>query len=206
MPGEMMEPAVLYLIRHAEPEFGGGERICLGRTYDPPLSEAGKKQAADLAEKIKACRLDAVYSSPMLRARQTADMLMQECPRFIAPELTEVGSGIWEGMRFSEIYKDYPGFFDLSDTETEKTPPGGESDEAAVSRGMPLLNRLAEEEGKHFALVTHSGLGRILLCHLLGMPTKRKREIPMKYASCSLVTCAGGIWTVKLTEELIGSC
>jgi len=199
----MNDPTVFYLIRHAEPDFGSEGRICLGRKLDIPLSKEGMEQAAQLADQLKERSLDAIYISPLVRAKQTADALHQACPRIIAPELTEVYSGEWDGMRFSEIYARYPEYFDLSDTEGEKTPPGGESDEDALTRGMSLLDRLAADQGKQYALVTHSGLGRIILCHLLGMPLQRKRAIPMKYTSCTKIIFQDDVWHVELTEGLI---
>ena len=202
----MLEPTVLYLIRHAEPDFGPEGRICLGDQIDLPLSEAGRIQAAQLGERMSDIHLDAIYVSPLLRARQTADAFLQDCPRITAAALTEVGSGEWEGLRFSDIYLRYPEYFDLTGSDGGKTPPGGESDEEALNRGLSLLDELKEHAGKTYLLVTHSGIGRILLCHMLGFPMHRKRTIPMKYASCTEVIREDGTWKVKLSEELIGSC
>ena len=198
----MKEQTVFYLIRHAEPESGTDGRVCLGQKLDVPLSSRGCEQAARLGERMKGKPLDAVYVSPLLRARQTAEALSKDCPRIIEPALTEVSGGEWEGMRFSEIYARYPEYFDFSEAGGGKTPPGGESDEEALARGLAFLNGLAGHPGAHYALVTHSGLGRILLCHLLGMPMHRKRTIPMKYASCTELSCREGTWDVKPAEEL----
>ena len=199
----MGEATVIELIRHAEPDYGGGGRICLGRKLDVPLSETGKMQAQQLRRQFKDIHLDAIYTSPLIRARQTAEVLPQTCRRIVAEELTEVDSGEWDGMRFSEIYASYPGFFDNSKDGGGQTPPGGESDEEALARGMSLLNRLAGQEGKHFALITHSGLGRILVCHLLGFPLYQKRTVPMQYASCTHLRFKDGSWEVSLSEELL---
>ena len=201
MPGKITEPTVLWLIRHGEPEFGNCGRIYLGQTCDPPLSETGRKQAVMLKEKLKEKGLSGIYVSPMLRARQTAEMLESDSPIVIAPELIEVFSGEWEGMPFSEIREKYPTWFDFTENG-EKTPPGGESDESALARGLSLLNRLAARQGERFALITHSGLGRILLCHLMGIPFYRKRQVPMPYASCTTILYKDGIWSVSLEKEL----
>ena len=199
----MQEPTVLYVVRHAEPDFRTEGRICLGRKLDLPLSETGRMQASMLGEQMRDVHLDAIYVSPLLRAVQTAEAFPQDCPRIVAPALTEVASGEWEGMSFSDIYIRYPEYFDLSGTDGGKTPPGGESDEDALSRGLALIDELGQDSGKSFLLVTHSGLGRILLCYLLGFPMYRKRTIPMKYASCTEVIRENGMWKVKLSEELI---
>ena len=196
----MPEPTRFLLIRHAEPDFGG-ERICLGRKLDVPLSPRGIEQAAVLSERLQGEALDEIHVSPLRRALQTADALTQKCPRKIAPELTEVSGGDWDGMRFADIYARYPGYFDGS-KDGDCPPPGGESDAKALARGMALLNRLARQKGKRFALVTHSGLGRILLCHLMGLPLRCKRSIPMDYASCTRLEYAEGLWRVTLSEPM----
>lgn len=200
----MRDQSIIDLIRHAEPDSDSGGRICLGRKLDPPLSAAGREQAALLGQRMKEAHWDVVYSSPLLRARQTADALQQRCPHRIAEELTEVCSGEWDGMYFSDIYKQYPEYFDLAGTEGDKTPPGGESDEEALARVMPFLESLIEDRGTRFALVTHSGLGRILICSLLGLPMHRKRTIPMKYASCTELCFEKGMWKVQLAEDFLG--
>ena len=199
----MPEPTRFLMIRHAEPDFGG-ERVCLGRKLDVPVSARGREQAAALAERLRFETLDAIYVSPLLRAVQTADALPQPCPRVIAPELTEVCGGEWDGMRFADIYDRYPGYFDGSE-DGDVPPPGGESDGEALERGMALLNRLALREGKTFALVTHSGLGRILLCHLLKLPMRAKRSIPMDYTSCTRLEFSEGLWRVVLSEPMPNS-
>ncbi len=196
----MPEPTRFWLIRHAEPDFGG-ERVCLGRKLDVPLSARGREQAVALAERLRFKKLDEIYISPLLRAIQTADALLQQCPRLIAPELTEVSGGEWDGMRFADIYARYPEYFDGSESG-DMPPPGGESDAEALERGMALLNRLTRQEGKTFALVTHSGLGRILLCHLLEVPMRIKRSIPMDYTSCTRLEFSGGLWRVDLSESM----
>lgn len=193
------------MIRHAEPNFGEDGRICLGTKLDLPLSETGRQQASRLGEQMKEKTLDAIYVSPLLRAKQTADAFSQNCPRITVPALTEVGSGEWEGMRFSDIYTRYPEYFDFEGTGGGKTPPGGESDEAALARGLAFLDTMKASQGKSLMMITHSGFGRILLCHLLGMPLYKKRMIPMRYASCTELMLRDGIWEVRLSEELIES-
>ena len=153
---------------------------------------------------MKEKHLDAIYIIPLLRARQTADAFPHDCPRIIAPALTEVDSGEWDGMRFADIYTSYPEYFDFTGTGGGKTPPGGECDKEALARGLTFLDELSKHPGKSFSLITHSGFGRILLCHLLGMPMHKKRTIPMKYASCTEIIGRNGIWTVKLSGDMIG--
>ena len=198
----MPDKSVFWLIRHAEPDTGPGGRVCLGQKLDVPLSPRGLAQAEALAERLRDVPFDAIYVSPLLRARQTAGALRQACPRVIAPELIEVSGGEWDGMPFSQIYERYPSFFDGS-RGGDRTPPGGESDGEAFERVMGLMDRLSGGGGGTCALVTHSGLGRILLCRLMGLPPHRKRAIPMEYAGCSRIEHENGAWRVFLSGPLL---
>lgn len=109
----------LYLIRHACVDDPDGERICLGQKLDIPLGEKGRMQAQALARALSSVRLDAVYTSPLLRARQTAQALT-DAP-IVLDELTELDGGEWDGLPFSEIRARYPGFF--ADRAKRPSPP-----------------------------------------------------------------------------------
>ena len=194
----MPETVTLWLIRHAEPDEPSNGRVCLGRTLDLPLGEAGRTQARLLAARMKDVPLHAIYMSPLRRARETAQALPHACPRIVTETLTEVSGGVWDGMCFSDIHRLYPAWFDGT---RDDPPPGGETDGEALDRVMTLLRRLSDESGKSFALVTHSGLGRILLCSILGMPMRLKRTIPMSYASVARIVFCEGRWRVVSQEE-----
>ena len=90
--------ATLFLIRHAEPTITG---VMLGQ-LDPELSQAGREQAASLAN----LPVELVWSSPLRRARQTADSI--GCPVVELPELRELHQGDWTGKSWSEIEALWP--------------------------------------------------------------------------------------------------
>ena len=111
----------LFLVRHAEPALTG---VLLGR-LDPPLSEAGRAQADGILAGIS-MKLAAVYCSPLLRARETADAMSSRAP-IILDELLEIGYGDWDGNSWSEIERRWP---DLARAKQDDwfgvTPPDGE--------------------------------------------------------------------------------
>ena len=67
-----MPDKLIYLIRHAHPDYPGGVKMCLGRKNDLPLSPRGFEQAQALSRYFRDIPLEAVYASPLLRAQQTA--------------------------------------------------------------------------------------------------------------------------------------
>jgi broad specificity phosphatase PhoE len=108
----------LYVVRHAEPAVTG---VLLGQS-DPPLSEFGRKQAANLGVPASG----PVYSSPLRRALETAHFLGPD--PIVLPELAEISYGLWDGRPWAEIERKWPQLASqkLSAWQTA-TPPGGES-------------------------------------------------------------------------------
>jgi alpha-ribazole phosphatase len=86
----------LFLVRHAEPAVTGA---LLG-ALDPPLSAAGRAQAATLLNDVN---LAMVYSSPLRRALETAQLMARDSPIEILNDLREISHGDWDGLTWSEI-------------------------------------------------------------------------------------------------------
>jgi broad specificity phosphatase PhoE len=106
----------LYVVRHGEPTLKG---VLLGSS-DPPLSEAGRAQMSAISLSVRA-----VYTSPLRRARESAELL--ESSVIVLPDLAEVGLGEWDGRTWAEIEASYPELAGrkLADWPAV-TPPGGE--------------------------------------------------------------------------------
>jgi broad specificity phosphatase PhoE len=108
----------LYLIRHAEPELTG---VLLG-SCDPPLSEAGKRDA----RAIYLPEVVVIYTSALRRARETAHAIAT-CPAVVDPDLNEISYGAWDGLSWSSIVRQFPAEADAKLANwTAVTPPGGE--------------------------------------------------------------------------------
>jgi broad specificity phosphatase PhoE len=183
----MTEGLRLYLVRHGEadlaspllppvpPEEEG--RRALGR-IDLPLSRRGEEQARRLAEGLARVPLDRILSSPLLRARRTGEILAEGrgiAPE-IRPELSEIHLGEWEGLPFRAIRSAFPELSAARDRDLWGFPhPGGESFADVADRALPLLRELAADPGgaRRVLLTAHSGLFRVLLASLLGLPFER---------------------------------
>jgi broad specificity phosphatase PhoE len=113
--GTRVTSRILYLIRHGRSDFGWeGERFASARgaQWDPPLSEEGREQARLLARRLRVMDLEpfVLYSSPLRRARETAETFADEVGADIAPhdDLVEAHIGGWEGKPFEEIVEADP--------------------------------------------------------------------------------------------------
>lgn len=190
-----MSEKTFYLIRHALPDYPDGEKMCLGQKRDLPLSRAGLEQAAMLARIFRAMPLEAVYASPLLRARQTAEQIAGgDRPLYVLEDLIELCGGEWDGLTFSEIRRRYPHYFVRGSGFL--IPPGGETDEHGLARALSALDHVQRQTRRCAAIVAHSGVNRLLLCSLLGRPLSEKKQVPQDYAAISILTCSHGVWRV----------
>lgn len=144
-------PHRLLLIRHGRTAWNVQRRV-LGRT-DIPLDEVGLEQAAALPARIGP--VDAVWSSPLLRARQTAGVLMEPT---LEPDLQEMHQGDLEGLGAEELVTHHGAL--LAAWRVDPTGvrlPGGETMEEVQERALAALQRIAagSAPGSTVAIVTH---------------------------------------------------
>jgi len=141
----------LYLVRHAEPGITG---VLLGR-MDPALSEAGERQAR---ESLSVLDVLIVYTSPLRRALETAQLIERARGIEVLEELTEVGLGAWDGLSWTEVERRDP---DLARRKLEDwfgvTPPDGEPWAAVEKRVARALARIRQGEFPA-AVVSHVGV------------------------------------------------
>jgi len=192
----------VWLIRHAEPSAAVRGR-CYG-SLDVELSAAGRAQAAQLAELLKAEPLAAVYSSPRIRAIQTAEAVA--APHGLAisirPALREIDFGDFEGRTYDEIAASHPDLYrQWMETPTEVRFPRGESfaqvRERVLGVFVPLLT---QHENQSIAIVTHGGVVRIILADALGIPPRNIFRVGQRYAALSRIRYLGDHASVELVN------
>lgn len=147
----------LYAARHGQTQWNVEDKVC-GRT-DLPLTEAGLEQARLLAQQTKDLKLDIIISSPMLRARQTAEptAVLHGLDVLVEKRLIEQDYGIYEGVsRFDE------GFL-ANKRHFAYRYPGGESMMDVAARVYSLLEDIkGKYAGKNVLLVCHGGVCRVI--------------------------------------------
>jgi broad specificity phosphatase PhoE len=168
----------IHFIRHGDTEASGDGVFC--GDLDIPLAPSGVVQADVLAKAIAKWKVDAVYVSPKLRARMTAEPTCRalKLTATIDEGLREIGYGKWEGRHESEIRASEPDAYAAwtGDPGT-RSPQGGESGFTIAARAMPIVWTIAEKHPKETVLVfSHKATIRIITCALLGIPIPRFRE------------------------------
>lgn len=161
----------LLLVRHGESEWNAGGR--LQGQADPPLSALGRAQAAHMAGRLVDEKIDAIVTSDLQRAADTALALAAAKRMSVLrrADLREVDLGSWTGILREEIEARDPDVWRRWRIEGIEGWAGGERyAEALVRVGEALAAIAVEWEGKTVVAVTHGGCIRLATCHLLGLP------------------------------------
>jgi probable phosphoglycerate mutase len=190
----------LILVRHGETEHNRG-RLTLGR-FDAPLNERGRAQAAAVAASFSAVP-DAVYTSPLSRARETAEAIGASTGVAVSeePGLIEMDVGEMEHLTGVELQERYPEFLRqwASREAAEARMPGGETLAEVQERAWAAVQgwREGDREGEVVA-VTHNFVIGALICRAIGLPLADFRRIRHELASRTVLDIgeAGGTLVV----------
>lgn len=171
----------LLLIRHGETAWNALGRI-QGCT-NIALSPSGADQAELLARRLNGC-FTALYSSPLNRAYETAEILGKS--KAVAPikveALREINFGAWEGLTFKEVATRYPDTFHTWLTDPVEAPmTDGEGSLLTCSlRGRHILHQLVEKHpGETIAIVSHGGFIKAALLGIFNLPMTMYHQLAM---------------------------
>lgn len=164
----------LYFVRHGESE-ANVVRVFSNQNHEQhPLTEKGKQQAHALAEQLRNVNFSAIYSSPMRRARQTAEIL--GAPHGLTvqftPALLEHDAGDFEGRGDDTAWNEYGKLFEswIVERDLDARIPNGESFNDMHARFAPFLESLIARYGAtdaNLLLVAHGGIFHALLPFVL---------------------------------------
>jgi alpha-ribazole phosphatase len=157
-----MQSTLLFL-RHAETDLAG--TFC-GAT-DPPLNARGVDQLPALLSSVADLRFDAIYTSDLLRARQTAEAIAasHSTPVYPRPGLRQINFGDWETLTWQQIESSDPAFAARWVAEFPNlTPPNGEPIALFKHRVVKEITFIRQQtHAQTIAIVTHSTVLRVLL-------------------------------------------
>jgi broad specificity phosphatase PhoE len=151
----------ILLARHGETDWNRDGRW--QGWADPPLNETGRAQARALAEQLRGVPFDAVYSSDLARAHETAEIVAapHAVPVVADPGLREIDIGSWSGLTRAEIDERFPA----------GERPDGETRDRHAARVLKAVERIARANpGRRILLVTHGGTMRALHGHVTDEP------------------------------------
>ena len=169
----------VYLVRHGETAWTLTAQLT-GRT-DLPLSEEGERQARELGARFTALRFDRIVSSPLRRARRTAELSMPHSRVEIDDDLMEWDYGAYEGRRTVDIEVERPGWRLFRDG-----CPGGETLDSVSARADRVVCRI-RASGGNMLLFAHREILRILAMRWIGLAPMEGRRLLLATASLSVL-------------------
>ena len=176
-----MNPALprIYLVRHGETAWTLSAQHT-GRT-DLPLTEQGERQARELGASLTGLHVDRILSSPLRRARHTAELAMPHSSIESDDDLMEWDYGAYEGRSTVDIEVERPGWRLLRDGS-----PGGETLDAVGARADRVIGRL-RAGGGNVLLFGHREILRILAVRWIGLAPIEGRRLLLATASLSVL-------------------
>jgi phosphoserine phosphatase len=194
----------LIIVRHGESEWNR-----IGRYQgqaDAPLSALGSSQAEALGERLQRERFDAIFTSPLQRAANTAQAIAKfhpEVPFHEVPALLEIHHGDWQGLFIDDVVARYgTGLREWRQHPTRSQFPNGESFSNILKRVLDFKEQLFEEYSDRTVLVsTHDVVVKILVSDALGMNMDRINRIWVTNASISVIEYGDDLpYLVSLSE------
>jgi probable phosphoglycerate mutase len=202
-------PTTTVLVRHGASALSA-ERRFSGRG-DVPLSAEGEAQArrvaALLAAQVPVRGFDAVVTSPLRRARSTAETLAESLgvELVVDDDLTEADFGAWEGLTFAQVRARWPELVEEWRASPDVAPPGGEAFSAVAGRVRAALDRLlaARPAGSVVVVVSHVTPLKTLLRIALDAPPSLLFRLQLDVGGVSEVDWyPGGAASVRLVNDL----
>jgi broad specificity phosphatase PhoE len=186
----------LLLVRHGETDWNR-ERRFQGHA-DPPLNDAGREQASELAENLAGEGIEAIYTSDLQRARETAEILAARFGSEVIAlrELREIDVGDWQGLTWPEIEERHPDGAARWHRDGHGWD-GGETYDQLGERIVAALRGIAERHpGQRVLVVGHGGTVRATRAFVEGVPVaeSRRRNPPIGNCEVFRVVTEDGTW------------
>jgi alpha-ribazole phosphatase len=177
----------IILVRHGETEWNVGE-IFRGR-IDIDLNETGKKQAELLSEYLSGLKIEAVYSSPLKRALNTAQAIARHhnLRVQITDGLNDLDFGQWQGLSLEGVREKYKEAYAEWANHPERVRlPGGETLGQVRKRAIKVVDEVTAKYKGAVVLVSHRVVNKVLICALLGLDNSHFWNIRLD--TCGLTT------------------
>ncbi len=166
---------MLYIIRHGQTEWNALHKL-QGRT-DIPLNDNGRRMAKEAGERYKDLHIDVCYSSPLIRAVETAKIFLgdRDIPIITDDRLMEMSFGVYEGIENSFDIPDCPINACFKDPVNYKTVKDGESFEELFARTGDFIDKEVKpllDNGKDILIVGHGAMNCSIIAQFRGTSLK----------------------------------
>jgi broad specificity phosphatase PhoE len=201
--GEDKSMTEIYLVRHGQTRWNK-EQVFRG-TSDVPLNESGQEEARLTAKALRTRPVSAVYTSPLVRASETAGAIAGAHDLEVEnlEGLRDICFGEWQGVSHTVVMERYPGLYRRWLEEPHRVMfPGGDSLRTVQSRAVKAVKRtvLGHPEDT-IVMVSHRVVNRVLICGLVGIGLSHFWQIGQDTAAINRLTWRkGGFILVCLND------
>ncbi|NWF92817.1 MAG: histidine phosphatase family protein [Syntrophaceae bacterium] len=193
----------IYLVRHGQTAWNK-EEVFRGRT-DIPLNEIGIREAELAGEYLKGMDIEAIYSSPLSRAKETALRIAHFFSLEVQPleGITDMSFGKWEGRPLKEVQVDDAELYRQWREEPHLVRlPGGETLDEVRVRAMAALEEVIESHpGRNIVLVSHRVVNKVIICGILGIDNSHFWQIGQDTAAINRIRFERGRYVLSLLNE-----
>jgi broad specificity phosphatase PhoE len=195
----------IYLVRHGETDWNIEQRI-QGHT-DTPMNSKGKEQVKGRRKDLEQIHFDAIFSSDLSRAKDTADILVADHNLTVTTDkaLRERTFGELEGCYSKEVISLFDLYGELSDAArlTHRIAPSAESDQELIDRLTGFLQKLAlNYPNKTLLVITHGAIMRAFLAYCGYATFKQLWKGKIDNAAYVKLETDGTTFTVKETDGI----
>ena len=197
------------LVRHGETQWNRESRFQGIR--DIPLNDTGREQAQKAADFLKDVALDFAVSSPMLRPKETAEIILQNHPNIeldLQSQLQEICHGLWEGKLETEIEQEFPGLLQQwKDAPETVQMPEGENLQQVWGRATDCWNQLVKiysdsDSSRTGIVVAHDAINKVILCYLLGLKPDNFWNIKQGNGAVSVIDYPNGLGGAPVLQAI----
>ena len=196
----------MFLVRHGATECNEARPPRLQGRNDTELSERGRRQAERTGRFLAGRGIEAVFSSPLLRARETALLVAAPYGLDVNPidALTEVDVGDWEGRDWNDIMQAEPeAYRRFMENPADNGYTGGETMQEVLERVLPAFEGLmAKNLGRRIAVVAHNVVNRTFTAHLLGLPVAKSWLVAQDNCGINVVRLRDGRMKIKTANAV----
>jgi broad specificity phosphatase PhoE len=179
----------LLFIRHGQSTWNAEHRLP-GQLLGIDLDDAGRRQAARLADALSVLPISAIITSPLERARETAEILAEarHLPLYYEPELMDTNVGHFAGMDYNELRKSDEAWKAFV-RNPAVAPPDVETFPQVQERSLAAVDRWRAKEGigDYLAFVAHADIVKLLIAHYTGLDAAKAGSLFIDNASVSIV-------------------
>lgn len=194
---------VALLMRHGETAWNREGRV-MGR-HPVELNELGRSQVEAAARAAQAIKPDLIVSSPLVRARQSAEILsagLGGIEIVEEPRISEVLYGRWEGMAYNELVGDEE-YLNYRKSPLENRTPGGETIAEVQTRGVEaVMHMVGQHRDRRILFVSHGDIIRTVICYFMKLDLKHFHRLRIDNATFSAIQIAGEFAEVKFLNLL----